>query len=397
MGTQQTRLKFGPARAGALVTEGKVAVCHIASGDLWAGAEVQTAILLRTLAQRDEFRLSAVLLNPGRLAEEVRSCGIEVKIIPESRRNFIAILSEATRYLKSQRIRILHSHRYKENVLAAALARLCRIPYVLRTQHGLPEPFVGFRNMKQQIIQRLDRFVARRATDRVISVSSEMTGRLGQRMDPRKIVTIPNGLEPTAVRSDLSVTEARDRLGIPRACRVLGTAGRLEPIKRLDLFLRAAKLISVERPDTRYVIAGGGREEPGLRALADSLGLGQQVLFLGHRNDIYDVLRALDVLILCSDHEGLPMVLLEALSLGVAVVARAVGGIPEVITHNAQGVLVDSASPIALAQACLGLLGDDARRDRLAKAGAGLVGEKFSAQMTAACVSQLYFSLSGGQ
>lgn len=375
--------------------EEKVAVCHIASGDLWAGAEVQIATLLRSLARRDEFRLSAILLNPGRLADEIQSCGIEMKIIPESRKSFLAILSEAAGYLRPQRVRILHSHRYKENVLAALLSRRCHIPYVVRTQHGLSEPFVGLRHMKQQFIQMLDRFVSRRATDRVISVSSELSGRLARGVNPQKIVTIPNGVDPGMVHSDLSVAEARDRLGIPRGGCVLGTAGRLEPIKRLDIFLEAAKLISAQRPDARYIIAGEGSEEARLRALAQSLGLGERVLFLGHRNEVYDVLRAMDVLVLCSDHEGLPMVLLEALSLGVVVVARAVGGIPEVLIHNTSGLLVESASPVAIAQACLGVLGDASLARQLAQAAARRVAEKYSAEATAAAVSRLYFSLCG--
>ena len=371
----------------------KVAVCHIASGDLWAGAEVQIATLLRNLAQREELRLSAILLNPGRLAQEIRSCGIDVRIIPESQKSFLAVFSEAARYLAPRGIRILHSHRYKENVLAALLARRCRIPFVVRTQHGLPEPYVGLRHIKQRLIQRLDRFVARWATDRVISVSSEMSRHLARRMNPQKIVIIPNGVDPAVVHSALSVGETRDRLGIPRDCHVLGTAGRLEPIKRLDIFLEAAKLLSAERRDTWYVIAGEGREEARLRALTQSLGLGDRVSFLGHRNDIYDVLRALDILVLCSDHEGLPMVLLEALCLGVVVVARAVGGIPEVIQNGANGILVDSSDPRSLANACVQVLADRARFQRLVEAGFKSVTDGFGAAKAADQVTQLYFSL----
>jgi L-malate glycosyltransferase len=379
------------------VNQEKIVVCHIASGDLWAGAEVQVVTLLRSLARREEFRLLAILLNPGRLADEIRSCGIEVTVIPESTKSFWAILSEATVYLRTQRVRILHSHRYKENVLAAWLARRCGIPHVVRTQHGMPEPYAGLRNVKQQLIQKLDRFVARRATDRVISVSSELSGRLGRRVNPNKIVTIPNGVDPQVVRSDLSVAEARDRLGIPRDCFVLGTAGRLEPIKRLDIFLDAAKIISAQSPEARYIIAGEGGEEARLRAAADSLGLSGRVLFLGHRNEVYDVLRAMDVLVLCSDHEGLPMVLLESLCLGVVPVARAVGGIPEVIRNGVNGILVDSADPAALARACLEVLGNEPERNRLAQAGARTVAEDYSADAAAARVSELYTSLSGGR
>jgi glycosyltransferase involved in cell wall biosynthesis len=375
------------------VSREKVAVCHIASGDLWAGAEVQIATLLRNLAQREELRLSAILLNPGRLAQEIRSCGIDVRIIPESQKSFLAVFSEAARYLVPRGVRILHSHRYKENALAALLAHRCRIPFLVRTQHGLSERYVGFRHIKQRLIQRLDRFAAQWATDRVISVSSEMSRHLARRMNPQKIVTIPNGINPEEVRSDLSPREAKDRLGIPRDCWVLGTAGRLERVKRLDIFLEAAKLIQAHLPNTRFVIAGDGSEEAKLRALAQAYGLQNNVLFLGHRNDIYDVLRALDMLVLCSDHEGLPMVLLEALCLGVVVVARAVGGIPEVIQNGVNGILVDSSDPRSLADACVQASADRAQSQRLVEAGIKSVTEGFGAAKAADQVTRLYFSL----
>ncbi|HET7841070.1 MAG TPA: glycosyltransferase family 4 protein [Terriglobia bacterium] len=371
----------------------RIAVCHVASGDLWAGAEVQIATLLRMLARRQDFELSAMVLNPGRLADEILGCGIDVSIIPESQRNFVSILSGAERFLKPKGIQILHSHRYKENLLASLVARRCEIPTVVRTQHGLSEPLDGFKGMKQQFIQTLDRFVARRATDRVICVSSEMRGHLAQKFDTRKLVVIPNGVDLAIVRSEMSVAEAKERLGIPRDFHVLGTAGRIEPIKRLDIFLDAAKIISGELPDARFIIVGTGRAEAALRDKVRHLQLGERVKFLGHREDIYDVLRAMDVLVLCSDHEGLPMILLEALALGVVVVARAVGGIPEVIVHNTAGVLVHDSDPKSLAQACRNVLSDKMSAARLAQAGMKLVAEKFSAEATAAATASLYNQL----
>ena len=131
----------------------KLAVCHIASGDLWAGAEAQIATLLRNLAARKELELCAILLNPGRLAREVQSIGIEVKVLPESQTGFFEIYSQAAGFLNNRGVRILHSHRYKENVLAAMLARRCRIPFVVRTQHGLPEPVKGIGHLKQRCLR----------------------------------------------------------------------------------------------------------------------------------------------------------------------------------------------------------------------------------------------------
>ena len=219
----------------------KIGICHIVSGDRWAGAEVQVATLLGQLSRENGIRLSAIVLNDGRLAKGIQSCGIELKVIPEHERSFLEILKEGTAFLKGRGIRILHSHRYKENLLAALWARRARVPFVVRTQHGLPEPLDPHRRLKQGFVQMVDRAIARWATDRVISVSSEMTRHLTRRFGAEKIVTIPNGISPQDVQSCLAVSEAKSRLGIPANAWVVGYAGRLEPIKRLDIFLHAAQ------------------------------------------------------------------------------------------------------------------------------------------------------------
>lgn len=392
------------SRAGALEVEvpsgfgdwredRRIAVCHVASGDLWAGAEAQLAALLHALARHQSLRVFVVLLNEGRLAEEARRSGAEVKVIAESAHTFFEILGEATTYILARGILILHSHRYKENLLAALLARRCRVPFVVRTEHGGQEPFQGLAQLKQRVLRRVDRLVRSYATDRVISVSAELQPQLARYVDPHRIVVIPNGVDTENVRSDLSALEARRRLNIPDHCPVLGYAGRLAPIKRLDIFLAAAQEIARRAPNARFVVVGDGSERPRLEKIARALGLEHLVLFLGHRDDIYDVLRAIDVFVLCSDHEGLPIVLLEALHMGIPVVARRVGGIAEVVQDGISGLLVDSADPRPLADACVRLVEDSNLRRDLARSGQSRVAERFSAERTAAGVTNLYRSM----
>jgi L-malate glycosyltransferase len=372
-------------------------VCHIASGDRWAGAEVQLASCLKTLARRREIQLLAIVLNEGRLVEETRQAGVEVKVLPESRLGFWRLASEAAAFLRGRGVGVLHSHRYKENILGALVARRCRIPFVVRTQHGDPEPFRGLKNWKHGLVRGLDALVERFATDRVVLVSSNSYyGRL-RRANTRKLVVIRNGIDLERVHSSLDTVEAKRKLGIPGNCRLLGTAGRLEPVKRLDIFLEAAKLMATRLPQARFALVGSGSEEGNLHALASAAGLADRVLFLGHRDDIYDVLRAFDIMILCSDNEGMPMTLLEALYLGVPVVARAVGGVPEVVEDGRTGTLVHSAEPSELAEACLNMIFHEARREVCARGGVRLVSEAFSIEQTADRLVELYSSLAGSQ
>lgn len=386
-----------PAGCGDRRKDQRIAVCHVTSGDLWAGAEAQLAALLHALARHQGLRVFVILLNEGRLAEEARRSGAEVKVIAEGAHTFFEILGEATRYVRARGIRILHSHRYKENLLAALLARRCHVPFVVRTEHGGPEPFKGLPHLKHRVLRQVDRLVASFVTDRVISVSAELQPHLARYVNPRRIAVIRNGLDTKNVRSDLSPLEAKRRLNIPASCRLLGYAGRLVPIKRLDIFLAAAYEVARRIPDSRFVIVGDGSARPPLEEMAGALGLQDRVVFLGHRHDIYDVLRALDAFVLCSDHEGLPMVLLEVLHMGVPVVARRVGGIPEVIQEGVSGLVVDSADPRAVADACVRLLEDSNLQRRLAQAGQLRVAEHFSAESTAAAVADLYISMCAAQ
>lgn len=369
-------------------------MCHVASGDRWAGAEVQVATLLRALAERGDLSLSAILLNEGRLAEELRSAGIAVNVFPEKNMGFFAILRRATEQLRRHPPQVLHSHRYKENLLAAMLARRCGVPIVVRSQHGMPEPFSGWKNLKQRFLQFVDRQVARSSTNAVIGVSQELTERLVKTTGSDKVVLIHNGIALDRVCSSFTSAEAKGRLGLPQDAPVIGNAGRLEPVKRLDIFLETARRVSAQLPEARFVLVGEGREEAPLRQMVDRMGIADRVLFTGHRDDVFDVLRAMDVFLLTSDHEGLPMVLLEAQCLGVPVVARRVGGVGEVIHHDVDGMLIDSDQPEQLAQFCVKLLADPGRLSRMAAAGRESVHE-FDVRKSAAQVAQLYFSLCG--
>lgn len=189
-------------------------------------------MLLKGLAQKGKFLLSAILLNEGQLAEEGRRYGVDVKVISESEKNFGEIFAEASWYLRGKDVRILHSHRYKENLLAALLAWHCKVPFVVRSQQGLAEPYEGLKRHKQALLHLADRIVARYATDRLICASDDLRNEFLRHVEPQNVVTIHNAVDREQACSSLSLPDAKKRLGLPEDCCVVGTAGRLEPIKR---------------------------------------------------------------------------------------------------------------------------------------------------------------------
>ena len=364
-------------------------ICHVLSGDCWAGAEVQAATLVRALCRDGNLRLSAIVLNEGRLASELRQAGAIVKVIPESQNSFPQILREAVPFVRQQQVQVLHSHRYKENLLSHFLALRCRVPVIVRTKHGMPEPFKGWSSLRQFFNQQLDCWAGRFDADAIIGVSAEMEPQLRLEYGSRKVVTIRNGIDTGNVVSRFSREEAKVHIGCTLAP-VIGIVGRLEPVKRVDLFLAMAKIVTGVVPGAQFVVAGDGALRQSLLSSTRQSGLEGNVHFLGHREDIHDVLRALDVLVMCSDHEGLPMVLLEALWLGVPVVGRAVGGIREVLENGRNGFTVPSAVPEDFAVACLRLLGDRGLGESLCRSAAQDIQREFSMERNAESILGLY-------
>ncbi|MDR3764900.1 MAG: glycosyltransferase [Acidobacteriota bacterium] len=392
MASESTSSIFAPQmvqRATAVAGGRRLSVCHIVSGDTWAGAEVQVATLLRALSRRGDLRVSAIVLNQGRLAEELRRSGIVVKIIPETRFGFGEVLQIAREFLAERGAQVVHSHRYKENLLAVLAARMGRVPVQVRTVHGMREPFRGWDGIRQSLLHMVDRWSGRLAADAIIAVSEGMTPRLAEMYGQRKIATIRNGIETAQVQSPLNKASARARFKLSDAP-VIGIVGRLVPVKRIDLFLCMAEQVRRERPDAQFVIAGDGPERVERMEQVRAVGWTRNVRFLGHRDDIYDVLRALDVLVMCSDHEGMPMTLLEAQWLGVPVVGRRVPGIREVLCDGRNGLCVEGDDPHALAGACLRLLGDPALGRALCETAAREIDANYSAGHNAELVAALY-------
>ncbi len=381
--------------AGSAVPLPPLSICHVITGQMWAGAQVQVATLLKSLVSISGLTLHSIVFEEGRLAQELRGCGVRVKVIPLRQAGSLPrILSQSREFLAGQQIQIIHAHGYKENIVASALAKWCRIPVQVRTFHGARTPFTGFKP-KHRAALFLDQLVTRSFVDHNIVVSGNLAESLMAKLDPAKISVIPNGINVEHIASKLSVAEAKRRLQIPGEALVIGAVARLEEVKRLDLFHAAAAHIAGELPEARFIIAGTGSQEGRLKDLFRKSGLQDRVYFLGHRDDACNVLRALDLMLITSDQEGLPMVLLEAMALGVPVVSRAIGGIPEAIEDGQSGILVPSGDPQALAQACLLALRNPDLRRRLALGAARVVSSRFSAQRNAEQVVRLYRELAG--
>lgn len=304
---------------------------HIISGDLWAGAEVQAYTLLKHLAQ-DKVDILVILMNSGELSDKLSQQGINIKIIDEKHHSSLHIIFAIMRQIRQFKPDVIHTHRQKENILGS-FANLLALPFrgkltpSIRTAHGAPE----FRPKGKQKIQLwLDRWVGRWLQKKVIAVSNDLAEKLRSIFPADHIVVIPNGVDQEDLHQQAS-SAADFRQASPDKTHI-GIIGRLEPVKRVDIFLEVAALLLKEgKKDWQFHVIGDGKLRPELETQAIELAISDNVCFHGHRTDIPSCIASLDAIIMCSDHEGTPMTALEALALGTPLIAHDVGGLREIL------------------------------------------------------------------
>lgn len=373
----------------------RLRICHLISGDLWAGAEVQAYLLLCSLREQPDIQLHVILLNRGKLASELERAGIDVEVIEESTHSFRDILKIAAKSLARFDVEILHSHRYKENILAAKLRERCGIPYLVQTVHGSPEHTSGIRGLKVRLYTFLNYFYSRRF-NRIIAVSHDLRQQLGTRFGSEKTVTIHNAVNTSAIVPTRSRAEVKEALGIPENVPVIGVIGRLVAVKGIERFLATAEKIIEKRPQTAFLIVGDGPLFDEYKQRVQSLGLDQQVKLTGFRGDVIDVLNSLDIFVMTSYHEGIPMTLLEAFALKRPVVAMNVGGIPEVVENNVSGILVAPGDVSGMSEACLEILANPIRARELGDNARRRLESDFAIEVHGERVMSLYRSLGSG-
>lgn len=331
-------------------------VLHVISGDLWAGAEVQAFTLLATLQRQPGVEVAVALLNEGELAQRLRDRGIKTDVLPESRLGTRDILGGLRRLMRTWRPEVIHTHRIKENILGCIANTLSgKVPSV-RTAHGVGEHSTrGLVKMHKRLLRSLDVFCGRYLQKRVIAVSGELAEQLARDYPRNHITVIENGIDIEGVlshahRVDLAATH-------PGATHV-GIVGRLVPVKRVDLFLAMARELQQKDPARHwhFHVFGDGPLLGTLQGQAQSLGIGDSTTFHGHRADIIACIATLDALVMCSDHEGLPMTALESLVTGTPLVAHAVGGLTALLQGWADDALVHVHSAGEYAEGCLRVL-----------------------------------------
>lgn len=339
-----------------------ISVLHIASGDLWAGAEVQMYTLVKTLNNNLHVPVTVVLLNHGKLERELKAIGINVYILDESQLNGLQIFFSLFRLIRRLSPDIIHTHRIKENILGSIAALLAGNISSLRTTHGSQEHPPSWLQPTKRLKYFLNWYCARFLQNKIIAVSDDLGVILKNDLPANKVIVIENGIDFEHITSQRHYK--CDEPGETKKHFTIGVAGRLVPVKRLDIFIATARYMLDHHSDMklRFHIYGEGPLLNELSILNDSLKTKDVVYFEGHCEHIVQKLTNLDALLMTSDHEGMPMILLEAMTLQVPIIAHAVGGIPSLLDQGSCGILVHDHTSAGYGEAIFQLLSQPDRQ-----------------------------------
>lgn len=276
------------------------------------------------------------LQDAGEPARQLRDLGVPVRHGVAGRRSGLPRLLRLARAFRELRPDVVHTHNPAPQVWGVLAGRLAGVPAVVHTRHGhalgnLPAPVVG-------------RLFA--GADRVICVSEDLRRDLlrRHRLPEQRVIRIWNGIDTS-----------RFSWSGPRCEPTAVTISRLAAVKDLPTLLRATAIVAKELPAFRLRIAGDGPQRGELEALAQGLGIGGRVEFLGERHDVPALLAEAGLFVSSSSTEGLSLTLAEAMAVGLPVLATAVGGNPEIVLDGVTGRLVPPGDPRALAEGLLSL------------------------------------------
>lgn len=368
------------ARSQRVPASRRLHVCHVSLGLATGGLE-RLLVDFARFHDPARFELTFVAMHGvGRPAEEIRAAGCEVVDLGcRHRRPWNRVLDLA-RVFQRNSIDVVHTHNAMPHLYGTAAGRWAGVPVVVQTRHGQRYGSGSWANLRYRLVSRW--------VDRVVAVSDDAARMCctDDRLRPEKVTRIWNGIDVARFGYRGSApNQATNPLAI--------SVARLSPEKDFPTLLRAVARAVREVPEFKLKIVGDGQERPALEQLSRELCLSEHVQFLGERNDIPHLLAAAGFFVSSSLTEGVSLTLLEAMAVGLPVLATAVGGNPEVVADGVTGHLVPAGDPNALAEGIVQMCRQAGAWSDLGRCGRQRVEEHFDIRRMLRDYEDLYLEL----
>ena len=375
-----------------MAQNGKIRVLQFLNESVRAGAEEVAFELFRRL---DPGKYKSYLVCPPALVKafsgDWQGDGTvmhELKLDdpwqwPQAR-NFV-------RFLRDEKIDVVHAHMIRGALAAVPLARLAGVPVVVHTCHGREIWRTSWIKRQFWIDRRITNW-----SDATIAVSEATASHLlhDKKLNPKKVKVIRNGRTLNGFKPDrVAQQQLAESVGIRPGTSVVGVFARLEPQKAHKYLVEALPAIRQKVPQLRVLFVGDGALRKELEEQVARLGLNDVVAFTGYRHDAMELMSLCDVVALPSIHEGMPLVPIEAAALGVPVVATGVDGTKEVVADGITGILVPPQQPQPLADAISQLLLNSAERTRMGEKARARAKEEFTLERQIQVTADFYDAL----
>lgn len=370
---------------------GRIKIFYVITKSNWGGAQRYVYDLATTLPS-DKFEVAVVVGSDGILVERLRSAQVRVISIKSLDRDVSLgkdwkAFFELRRIFKKERPHVVHLNSSKAGGLGGLAARMTRVPRVIFTAHGWA--FNECRPAWQRVLLYISYITAIILADKTICVSNAVFRDVHSAPSiSYKLQVIPLGITTSLYKTR---EEAREMLAPSDAKRRwLGMVSELHPTKRVEDAIAAVEKLKEKYPDILLLVAGEGEYRAFLEREIERRGVSENVRLLGFIPEIATYLKAFDVFLFPSRTEALGYALLEAGGAALPVVATRVGGIPEVITDEASGLLVTPEQPSQLASAIERLFNDPDLRKRLSETIVKRIHNGFVFKRMVASTSALY-------
>jgi len=365
----------------------RVKILRIQSRICIGGPAIHTELLSRYLPKdKYETILLGGALEPGESSKfsQIKEKGVDIRIVHNMRRepdfwNDLRAVREVYKIIRKEKPTIVHTHTAKAGFIGRIAAWLAGVPIIIHTFHGHTfENYFG--KIKTQFFILIERFLAKIST-RIIAISPEQKKDLSERfriVADNKISTIRLGFELEKFLSCNKNGKLKSDLSIPKDSFLIASIGRLVPVKNHRMALLVLKKLVERKKMVQLCIVGDGEERENLRRFVVEMGLESFVHFTGWVKEIETIYSGIDLLLLTSLNEGTPVAVIEALASSVPVVATSVGGVPDLIMSEQNGLLCASDDASGMTRQILRLMDDDSLAQRLSRHGRRFAAQTYS-------------------
>jgi len=365
------------------VSARRARVLYLSHAFMVGGAEEMVLNLVRHLPDRFEPCVSCIT-QAGPIGEEIRKTGVPFRVLgldPGIRQPWGLIGIQ--RHLRELQPDIVHTFLLTASLYGRLAAMLARVPIIICTEVNIYEHKRGRHALAERLLMQ--------GTDRVIVSAESVREFYIQQVhaDPARVDVVYNAVDWSQLETTMTPQALRASAGVPADAPLAGIIARLTE-QKAHRYLFDAMASTAGLAPLHLLVVGDGDLRDDLRARVERLGLSARVHFLGARRDLGNLLAAIDLFVMPSLWEGLPLSMVLAMGAGLPVVATRVAGIPEVVQDGVTGVLVPPADVTGLGSAMAKLVSDPALRQTLGAAAAAFVRPRFGVDRYVESVTRVY-------